>query len=144
MKYKLENIDGLNTEDIKRKIDAGCTFKIFSYRISLVAISLKRLSPAFLIHNENELKTFQKKYNLITTLFGPWFIPSGPFNTYSAIRFNNKGGLDVTNDIRINLEFFNQVEKTVDIKTAYTLFTEISVDEFRELEKSISDLVTEA
>lgn len=96
---------GITLEQLKDKISRGGRFIIFKYRISLLfAVSFWRFSPAIFIENYETPGKYAVKYNLYSFIFGWWFIPEGPYDTIASIRFNLKGGLDITEDIMLNID----------------------------------------
>lgn len=139
MIHKLINTEKLNKEEIAELINKGAKFILFKYNVALVATTFTRVSPAILITSANQLKKHKRKYNLYSLFFGPWFIPTGPFNVYNTIKLNNSGGIDVTKDIEINLEHYNPLEKTIEIKNIDTEFAHISKGELRELHKALKN-----
>lgn len=144
MIYKLLNTQGLTREQITEKVNSGYTFRIFRYQVALVAVTFFRLSPAILIKDESEMRECISKYNARSWFFGLWFFPTGPLNVIRTVRLNNKGGVDVTKDILLNLENYNLQEGIVDMKMAYTLFDKMDDrTDYKELCKSINAFRTE-
>lgn len=139
MKYKLLNTEGLSAEQIIDLVNKGARFKIFKFQIALVAVSLPRLSPAILIRTPEELKKFTRKYNLITLLAGPWFFPSGPVDVYSTIKFNNKGAIDATQDLLINIKHYDPAAQTIELKKVYTLFDQLPKNDLKVLKKALEN-----
>lgn len=105
--------DDIPWEHLKDRIEKGQKFIVFGYCISLVAISLKRLSPPIFIENEQQFLKYKRKYNLISYLFGWWGFPWGPIFSLRYIRSNNRGGVDVTKDILLNLTEVDYKNKQV-------------------------------
>lgn len=138
IEYQLANTNGINVSEIKKRIALGAKFVIFRYQISFIAISFERYSPVYLIHNTRELKVLQTKYNQKTLLFGPWSFPWGPFQSYSAIKLNNAGGMDVTKDIILNLDFYDKANNKITLKEMHTVFGQLSKSDFKEVSKAFS------
>ncbi len=91
-------------EEIHSKVENGAKFVVFQYCVSLVfAVSLIRLSPAIFIEKEEDIAKYKRKYNLISYICGWWCIPWGPMRTYKSLNVNDDGGLDVTEDVLLNL-----------------------------------------
>jgi hypothetical protein len=143
VKYFLQNTTGLTAETIAAALKQGATFIVFKYRVSLLAVSYQRLSPAILIRNAEERNAFRKKYNRKALLLGPWFFPSGPYFVYDSVRFNNSGGMDVTRDILANLEHFDHHEQSVEMYVVDTVFTPIPKEDLKELERAILEFCTD-
>jgi|VirMetMinimDraft_7_1064189.scaffolds.fasta_scaffold133173_1 hypothetical protein len=138
MEYKLANTKSIEVSEIKKQLALGAKFVVFRYQISFIAISFERYSPVYLIQNKAELKKLQHKYNQKTMLLGPWSFPWGPFESYSAIKVNNAGGLDVTKDIILNLDFYDKESNTIVLKEMHTVFGSLSKSDFKEVKKAFS------
>lgn len=123
MKSKLLIEENLTAEKLQSEIDRGAKFVSFQYCISLfLAVTLRRFSPAILVKNEQSAKKYQIKYNFISLIFGWWGIPWGPYYTFKSVALNNKGGLDVTEDIMMNLTEEGLRNKEIEIKKTNQLF----------------------
>lgn len=102
-KIKVE--EQISFSQLKEKVAKGGRFVMFKYQISIIfAVTYWRFSPAIFVENADQTKKYAKKYNVLSLLFGWWFFPRGPFYTISCLRFNLKGGLDVTDDIMLNID----------------------------------------
>ena len=137
MRYNLVNTDNLEPEDIEKLVLEGASFRIFKYRIALIAIAFSRISPAILIRNEADFKLYRNKYNLKTFLFGLWFFPFGPINVFQTIKFNNSGAIDITGDILLNLGYYNKDSQIIDLVNIYTLFDHLPKSDFKELKTAL-------
>jgi len=114
----------ITLEQLKDKISRGGRFIIFKYQISLFfAVSFRRLSPAIFIENYETTNKFALKYNLFSLFFGWWFIPHGPYDTITSVRFNLKGGLDVTEDIMLNIDEQGFADRNIKYLKTNQLFT---------------------
>lgn len=123
MKQKLVFNEEIDLNGLWKEIDNGGRFIIFSYTISLFfAVSLKRFSPAFFIKKGECIAIQKRKYNWYNYLMGWWCIPSGPMLTLQSLKTNNKGGIDITGDIMLNITEESLTKKEVDIIFANTLF----------------------
>ncbi|GAB5557454.1 MAG: hypothetical protein SchgKO_16670 [Schleiferiaceae bacterium] len=140
VEQKLSNTENLSAEEIQRKIEDGATFKVFRYRIGVLALSLDRFSPAILISNSSEQEAYRKKYNRMNYWLGWFYLRRGPFNWITPIRFNNKGGMDVTLDIVKNLENYDSSENTVKLEVMDTLFRPIAKSYVTEVKKATQSL----
>jgi hypothetical protein len=123
--YQKISVDrGITLEQLKDKISQGGRFIIFKYRISLLfAVSFWRFSPAIFIENYETPGKYSLKYNLYSIFFGWWFIPDGPYDTIAAIRFNLKGGLDVTSEILLNIDEKGFAERNIKYLVTNQLFS---------------------
>jgi len=115
--YKLKIDKNLSFDELLTQLQSGrYKFVVYQYCISLFAITLRRLSPVILVEYQSTKNNF--KYNLFTLLFGWWGIPWGPIYSIKSLISNNKGGINVTEDILLNIneQAFNQriiyLEKT--------------------------------
>lgn len=123
MKQKLILYKKLTIEELQKEIDEGSKFVTFQYCISLLfVITLRRFSPAILIKNDEQFLKFKRKYNLLTYLFGWWGIPWGPFYTVKSLQINNRGGIDVTEDIMLNITKQGLLENEIELKLTKNLF----------------------
>ena len=140
MNQKLQNINISDLEELKREINNGARFIMFNYRIGLGLVSLLRFSPAIFIKRENEIENFEKKYNLLNIIFGPWFLFKGPFLTYDAYKVNKKGGIDITKDIMVNITQESLLKKAVEIQTIHSIFSKVSLSDKKNIFKAIKKI----
>lgn len=141
IEYQLANTNSIEVSEIKKQLASGAKFVVFRYQVSFIAISFERYSPVYLIRDirdKTELKPLQNKYNGITLLLGPWSFPWGPFGSYSAIKMNNAGGMDVTKDIVLNLDFYDKENNKIVLKEMHTVFGQLSKSDFKEVTKAFS------
>jgi hypothetical protein len=138
IEYQLANTNSIEVSEIKKQLTSGAKFIVFRYQISFIAISFERYSPVYLIRDKTELISLQNKYNQITLLLGPWSFPWGPFGSYSAIKINNAGGIDVTKDIALNLDFYDKENNKIVLKEIHTVFGQLSKSDFKEVTKAFS------
>jgi hypothetical protein len=100
-------------------------------------VSLFRLSPAIFIKNDDEFVKFKKKYNNINFFFGPWTLFKGPIHTYRAYKTNQKGGIDVTKDIMLNLTQEDLSKNKVLISYIHNIFSKTSKSDSKDILKAI-------
>ncbi|GEM_PF-685444 len=123
MKHKIIVPENTTFEGLKQEIAQGGRFVVYSYCISLFfAVTLRRISPAYLIPASGTTKNIKHKYNLYNYLFGWWQIPVGLPTTFRNIKINNRGGLDVTEDIMLNITAAAFREREVELITTNLLF----------------------
>lgn len=127
LKYKLLNINNKDLKTIQKEVSLGSKFIFFNYRIGLGAISLLKQSPIIYINQlDDELLTYyKKKYNKLNFIFGPWSLFKGPILTYNTYKINKLGGIDVTNDIMVNLDQFSLTKNEVEIKFIHNIFIKV-------------------
>lgn len=138
MKHKIIVPEKLTFEALKQEIAQGGKFIVYSYCISLFfAVTLRRISPAYLVPASGPGKQIKKKYNLYNYLFGWWQIPTGLPTTFRNIKLNNRGGLDVTEDIMLNITETSFLEKEVELVTTNLLFDLPEKPDIKALQKVI-------
>ncbi len=94
----------LTFAELQREIAAGGRFVAFPYCISPIAVTQRRYSPAIFIPADGSVKPYQRKYNLLSLLFGWWGLPWGPDYTIGSIRATLQGGTDMTADVMLHLD----------------------------------------
>ena len=99
----LKNTEGLTFEELEEKVRLGARFIVYQYTISLIAVTLRRLTPAYYIPPDISDTAFKKNADILSVLFGWWGIPWGPLFTIQSLAANRKGGIDITKDVMLNL-----------------------------------------
>lgn len=138
MKHKIIVPENVTFDGLKKEIAQGGRFIVYSYCISLFfAVTLRRISPAYLIPASGPGKQIKKKYNRYNYLFGWWQIPTGLPTTFRNIKINNRGGLDVTEDIMLNITAASFLEKEVALIQTNMLFDIPAKPDIKALQKVI-------
>ncbi|WP_222165724.1 hypothetical protein [Edaphocola aurantiacus] len=132
--YKLIVPENSDMDMLRREIKNGARFVIYAYNISLLGIMLHRISPAIFVPAGNKEKTLRTKYNLLCSLFGWWSIP-GLTKTIANIRCNNKGGVDVTEDVMLNLSEADLHNGLVNLQETHMLYAEPDRDDLKAFKK---------
>ena len=123
MKYKIILENDISFDELTERIDKGSRFIAMSYCVSIMfAVTLRRFSPAFLIEDNSELKKIKNKYNRLTFFLGWWGIPWGPIYSVHSLQMNNKGGIDMTEDIILNIDHDSFLKREVELKFSNKLF----------------------
>lgn len=135
IKIDIKEVDTL--QELELKIREGYRFITFQYCISFVAVTQRRFSTAHLVNNPNEIKTYSKKYNLISSFLGWWGIPWGPIHTFNSFVVNKKGGIDVTEDIMLNINDENLKIRKIELIKTSQLFTKPDKWSLKAYRKSI-------
>ncbi|MCU4156712.1 hypothetical protein J1N10_12050 [Carboxylicivirga sp. A043] len=138
MKYKLKLAHDLNLEQLKAKIDAGYRFKVFQYCFSPIFATYFPFSPAFLIKDITDGKAHMKKYNWISAVFGWWGI-YGALYTIRALKLNAKGGLDVTEDVMLNITEEDLQNKCVHLRETTLLYRTPARSDIKTMSKLVRD-----
>ncbi|WP_147377103.1 hypothetical protein [Mangrovibacterium diazotrophicum] len=123
VKLKL-NSDGPNDlQELTNQVEQGARFICFQYCISILfAVTLRRYSPAILVQQDDRIDSIRRKYNLMSVFFGWWGIPWGPIYTVRSLRLNRIGGIDITEDILLNINESSLVNKEVELKVTSQIF----------------------
>jgi hypothetical protein len=116
----IENITTI--EELKNLIDNGSRFIVMQYCISIVARTFRLYSPAYLVEKDQRLTKYKITYNLLTIFFGWWGLPWGPIHSIRSIYINRSGGVDVTEDIMLNINETSLNENMVELKLTNQLF----------------------
>ncbi len=135
IKHELGNLKGESIPELVSMIKGGGKFIVFYYRLAIFVISYQRFSPAIFIRNEEEFHAFRKKYNRMALLKGLFYVPFGPLPALKEIRLNNKGGLDVTGDILLNITEEDLNNQVVYIKEMHTLFGHVAKTDMKYFKK---------
>jgi hypothetical protein len=121
--YRLQLPQDLSLDALKKKVEQGSRFIVLPYCISvLFAITLRRFSPAILIHHDEELEVYQRKYKLITWLLGWWGFPWGPVYSLRYLKVIKSGGIDVTEEVILNIDEASLQKGEVVLKITNQLF----------------------
>ena len=96
---EIRNIEGLTFGDLKRELEEGGKFVIFSYCVSVVAMTFKRGSSVYYIRPKESAFKFHWKHSIVSFLIGWWGIPWGPVYTIGSLYTNFSGGKDVTYEV---------------------------------------------
>jgi hypothetical protein len=143
MKIKLGNSDSYSFAQIQERNSGQGKFVTFQWNIPLpMFLPIKRLSNVYFIENEKQLTKYEKKYNLINYLIGWWGLPFGPIYLFKSVRLNNKGGIDVTDDVYLNLNQPDYENGFVSILKKSTIFIHPKKDEIKEFEKVFQQLIS--
>jgi len=138
MHYKLIINDQISLEQLQNEVEKGGTFVMYQYCISiLLVLTLRRFSPAYYIPANESKSKYKAKYNWLSSIFGWWGIPWGIVYTLSSYKINGKGGIDVTEDIMLNIDESSLANKKVEIEYTNQLFIKPSKDDTKEFRKVI-------
>lgn len=96
---KIRNIAGLSAANLQQEADKGARFVYFTYTLSFVFVTLKKNSDVYMIRPAENAAARGRRFTLLSVLFGWWGIPFGPKYTIRSIRTNQKGGMDVTDEV---------------------------------------------
>lgn len=134
---KIDIKEAMTLQELEQKIREGYRFVTFQYCLSFIAFTQRRFSKAHLISNPDDIKTYSKKYNLISSFWGWWAIPWGPIYTFKTFEVNKKGGIDVTDDIMLNINEESLKNREVELTKTNQLFIKPNKWSLKAFEKSI-------
>lgn len=122
-RVRLRNTENESVNTIQNKITKGYRFIVYPFCISLILFSIHVISPAYFVGPSDYRKKQARRYNLLSLIFGWWSIPFGPSKTINSIKTNLKGGVDITEDIMLNLTEDSLKYKKLKVVELYTLFS---------------------
>jgi hypothetical protein len=101
---RVHGIDNLTFGELHAELEGGGRFVCYEYCISLLVVTLRRPTDAYLLR-AHELGVWRGlPFTLISLLLGWWGIPWGVLYTPLTLVTNLSGGRDVTADVRSLLE----------------------------------------
>jgi hypothetical protein len=92
-------IEGISEGRLRQELKQGGKFVVFQYCISLLVVTIKRVSPVYFIRAGENGILQGMKYSLISLLLGWWGFPWGPVFTVGSLFNNSKGGINVTGEV---------------------------------------------
>ena len=96
---KVRGIDGLSAEQVQQLINEGGRFVVYQYCISILILTFRRSSDAFLIRNGESAISKNAIFTATSLLLGWWGIPWGPIYTVGSVVNNLRGGKNVTREV---------------------------------------------
>ena len=97
-------IESLNSFEVRERIARGWRCVRFELCASLVVATIRRQSAVYLTENWQERYLRGLGYSLVALLCGPWGVPWGLAWTARAVWTNLTGGVDVTDEVLVQLE----------------------------------------
>lgn len=94
----------LTADELRAWIDGGHRCVRFPTCVSFLVGSLYRQSPVYLTSNWQARYLRGLGFSLLALLCGPWAIPWGPVWAASAVWINLTGGIDVTDEVRREID----------------------------------------
>ena len=95
----IKNIEGMSDTDLRRELENGGKFVIFTYAISIIVMTFRQSSSIYFIRPGESAFKYGWGFLLISLVFGWWGIPWGPIYTIGSIVTNLSGGKDVTTEV---------------------------------------------
>ncbi|QLH44448.1 MAG: hypothetical protein HWD58_01740 [Bacteroidota bacterium] len=136
MVYRLVNLPTHQLQDLEEKIQRGGRFVVFPYAISFLVVTMQQLSPAIYISGDKDLNFFARKYVRKNYQYGLWAIPWGIIKTFDYLKAIREGGLDVTEDIMLNLTQENLYREEVLLNRHKTVLKHPEPEEIKSLKRT--------
>jgi len=136
-RHYIENPNNYSYAEIVERAKNGGHFVVYQYTISLLAITLRRLTSVHFIDKEEAKSKYASTANIISAILGWWAIPFGPVRTIQSFALNKKGGVVVTQDILLNLKEEDFNKGIVIIEEIYSPFHTLNKTEEKYLRKSL-------
>ncbi|RYM34554.1 hypothetical protein ERX46_04050 [Brumimicrobium glaciale] len=144
MEIKLANNNSYTYEEVKAAENNGGSFVTYQWIIPLpLFYPVRRLSKVYFIPKDGNQAKYAKKYNIISLIIGWWGLPFGPIFVNRSVRLNNNGGVDVTEDIYLNLDRTGYDNGRLEIVKHFTKFIHPSKSEIPEYKKVFKKLIDE-
>ena len=70
----------------------------------------------------DRISKYRLGYNLLTIFFGWWCIPPGIVNSIRSLNINKLGGIDITEDIMLNINNDAIINREVELKVTHQIF----------------------
>jgi len=144
MTIKLGNAKRYSFSEVKEKETGQGKFVTFQWIIPLpMFLPVKRLSRVYFIEKEGDARKYAQKYNLLNYLFGWWGLPFGPIYLFKSVRINSNGGIDVTDDVYLNLNESDFNNGIVNISKRSMVFIHPKKSEVKEFQKVFRKLLSD-
>jgi hypothetical protein len=102
----------LFAEELRTRITAGARCVRFEFCFSLLFVTIRRQSPAFLTSSWEQRYLWGLWYSVLALVLGPWGIPWGLLWTPWAIWVNVTGGADCTEEVLAWMDSSAQVAQS--------------------------------
>jgi hypothetical protein len=144
MEIKLANHKSYTFEEIIEAKNDGGSFVTYQWIIPLpLFYPVRRLSKVYFIPKGGNKAKYAKKYNMISLIIGWWGLPWGPIFVNRSLSLNKKGGVDVTDDVYLNINKVGYANGRLAIAENFTKFVPPSSSETKEYKKVFNTLITE-
>ncbi len=133
---RIQISDDIKTDDINGLIKAGAKFIAYQYIISVPLFPpTKRFSKLYFITQNEKTSKYSLKYNLLCIFLGLWGLPFGPPSMIRTIISNLRGGLDLTDDVLVNMKQDTLSKKEIELVKPSKFFIKPSKSNLTELQK---------
>lgn len=101
----------------------------------------RRLSKVYYIPSGKNPAAHAWKFNLICLIIGWWGLPWGPIYVLRSIRLNNLGGVDVTEDVYLNINKASYEAGRIRIERTAVAFVHPQKSDAKEFRKVFQALI---
>lgn len=141
MKIKFGNHKSYSYPQILKEQKAGGRFVVYQWIIPLPFFTpVRRLSKVYFIGNTFKKSKYCGKYNVLNLLLGWWGLPFGPIVMIQSVILNLKGGVDVSEDVLLNINETDYEKGFVQIREKAVKYMRPSKTEIKEFSKVFKKL----
>lgn len=138
---KLSINDRIKYEELSSKIQEGGRFIAYRYIVSRpLFYPVNRISKLFFIEKNEKASKYAWSYNVLNFLLGIWGLPFGPAVMIKSIFINLKGGIDLTEDVLVNLTKEAFDKKEIEMLRPGNMFVAPTKSNLKELGKVTREL----
>lgn len=131
--------ENISYEQLHKEIEKGGRFVIYQYNFTFpLVLTFQRFSAAIFLTKNQDDTFYQKKYNRLSLIFGIWTF-WGITYTIKSLTVNKKGGIDVTEDIMLNIDENSFNDRKVELKITNNIFSKPSNADTKVFEKTLKD-----
>ncbi|MGB0431121.1 MAG: hypothetical protein ACPGLV_11655 [Bacteroidia bacterium] len=134
--YKVKIPPHWNYAELENAIANGAQFKIYEFVISF-GLAIHRVSKAHIVPSEQKAYVAGLPYLFLSLILGWWSLPKGPYYVYLTIKTILNGGIDITEDVLVNLNktvFESSINGgvfEVELKKATQFFAKMNSGDFK-------------
>jgi hypothetical protein len=92
----IKGLDGITPDELRRQIDSGAKFVMYTYCVSILIMTFRRPSDIYFVKAGHSRLVPGLAFTALSLFFGWWGIPWGPIYTIGSFITNFGGGKDVT------------------------------------------------
>lgn len=132
----------LSFAELQKRLEKGARFVVYQWVVPLpLFFPKRRFSDVYLIEAGQNPNSYCGRFNLYCRLFGWWGFPFGPMAVFTTVRSNKSGGIDVTDDIVLNLTEKDYASGSLTIVETATKFISPEKTDLKEYQKVFSALI---
>ena len=142
MNTKFANSSRYSFEEVMEAKTTGGRFVTYQWFLPLPLFSpVRRLSKIYFIPSKKSASAHARRFNLVSLIIGWWGLPWGPIYVFRSLKLNNSGGVDVTEDVYLNIDKRNYEAGKIQITSTTTTYTHPSPSEIKEFKKVFKKLL---